>query len=50
MEAIRKVSKEDNKVLCDKLDSAIEKLEALGEKFADIEKGSQTVPPKSRKL
>ena len=39
MEAIRKVIKEENKVLCDKLDSAIVKLEALGAKYADIEKG-----------
>ena len=39
MEAIRKVVKEENKVLCDKLDSVVVKLETLGEKYADIEKG-----------
>ena len=39
MEAIRKVIKEENKVLCDKLDNAITKLEALSAKCADNEKG-----------
>ena len=39
IEAIRTVVKEENKVLCDKLDKAITQLETLSAKYADIEKG-----------
>ena len=38
-EAIRTIIKEENKLLCDKIDSAIAKLEALNSKYSDIEKG-----------
>ena len=39
MVAIRQIIKEENKPLCDKIDSAISKLEALNSKYSDIEKG-----------
>ena len=49
IEAIRKVVKEENKVLCDKLDTAITKLESLSAKYADIEKGLEDCAAKIEK-
>lgn len=49
MEAIRKVVKEETKLLCEKLDMAISKLELLSQRYDDIEKGLEDCAAKIEK-